>query len=241
MPSFHDGFVHLYPPILDEGTFLMIEVRTITIEPTKGGGEPTLTVDDGKDIDKCWWTLLPISASAVPDGEHKYLQNGVFQLPLIKGKPPAADMFENEAQEPLELMMERLGPKGKQQATGKKNGLGNALKLSDGASVIVRVCNPFFRDCLDFPKLGPDDIDPDKKVTINTQMLDAIVSVAAKGVSGSVATPQNFKFEPKRFSTLTAKNPSIKERLTALNIVDLKKFAKSINKAFAAAVDINMD
>ena len=241
MPSFNDGFVHLYPPILDDGTYLMIEVKTITVEAPKGGGEPILTVDDGKDADKCWWTLLPISARATHDGDHKYLVQGVFQLPLIKGKPPAADLFENEAQEPLELMMERLGPKGKAQAAGKKNGLGNALKLSDGASVIVRVCNPFFRHCLDFPKLEPNDIDPEKKVDINTDMLDSIVSVAAKGVSGVVATPGNFKFEPKRFASLTAKNVSIKERLMGLNVVDLKKFAKAVNKSFAAAVNIDMD
>jgi hypothetical protein len=134
-----------------------------------------------------------------------------------------------------------LGPKGKAQASGKKSGLGNALKLSDGASVLVRVCNPFFRDCLDFPKLEPNDIDPDNKVSINTSMLDSIVSVAAKGVSGPIATPGNFKFEPKKFAVLTAKNMSIKERLQGLNIVDLKKFSKSVNKAFATAANINMD
>ena len=235
------GSFIFFPPILDDNTYLMIEVKSITVEAPKGGGEPILTVDDGKNPDQCWWTLLPISAQATRDGDFKYLQQGVFQLPLIKGKPPAADLFENEAQETLELMMERLGPKGKAQAAGKKSGIGNALKLSDGASVIVRVCNPFIRHCLDFPKLDPNDIDPEKKVDINTDMLESVVSVAAKGVSGQVATSSNFKFEPKKFATLNAKNMSIKERLQGMNIVDFKKFSKSVNKTFAAAVNINMD
>ena len=83
--------------------------------------------------------------------------------------------------------------------------------------------------------------DPEKKVDINTDMLESVVSVAAKGVSGQVATSSNFKFEPKKFATLNAKNMSIKERLQGMNIVDFKKFSKSVNKTFAAAVNINMD
>ena len=31
MPSFNDGFVHLFPPILDDNTYLMIEVKSITV------------------------------------------------------------------------------------------------------------------------------------------------------------------------------------------------------------------
>jgi hypothetical protein len=239
-PVFTDGFVHLYPPILDDSTYLLIEVRTITIEPAKGAGadtEPTLTTESKGDLDKSFWTLLPISAQATGDGDPKYLVSGVYQLPLIKGPPPATDLFNSDTQEPLDLVLERLGPKGKAQAAGKKT-LGSALKLSDGASVMVRVCNPLFKHVLDFPSLEPHALSADD---VHTEIMDTMVSVASRGVTGANATPTNFTFDPKKYTNFTAKNVSVKERLGTVNVKDLKKFAKSVNKSFGADVNINME
>lgn len=236
-PTFTDGFVHMYPTQFDESTYLLIEVRTITVEGAKGGPgtEPVLTVERGNQ-DKSFWTLLPISSQATSSGEPKYVISGTYQLPLIKGSPPAADLFSSEqSQEPLDLVLERLGPKGAASAQGKKNSLGKALKLMDGASVILRVCNPIFRHLLAFPKNEPHDVSKE----LHTEVLDAAVSQAERGSTGKSRKP--FKYVPALYANPNNNNPSVKENLAKENITDLKKFSKSMNKTFASEVNINMN
>ena len=123
-------------------------------------------------------------------------------------------------------MMERLGPKGKAQAAGKKSGIGNALKLSDGASA-SSVFTILYSTLPRLSKIDPNDIDPEESgyqhgfVRIRCER-------GGKGCFWTSRNIGNFKFEPKKFATLDTK--IYIKRLQGMNIVDFKKFSKSVTR-----------
>lgn len=98
------------------------------------------------------------------------------------------------------------------------------MKLSDGASILVRVCNPLLRPILS--GLIEDKISPKN---LNTDILHKVIKAANQGI-----TPiklEKFTFDIIRFNVLKS--------TTGLMPVDCKKVQKIINKSFAAAVGMS--
>jgi hypothetical protein len=231
-PCFNDGFTFLREaPMLNRKSYLVIEVKTLTINPIKGSNEAEVIVQPPTIADKCYWTLLPIGREVTKGGGYSYTESGIFQLPLIKGPVPAKGLFQSDLNNPIEEILERLGPKGK--VPTSKNRGGNSLKLCEsGSSILLRVCNPMFRDILPFTSYKSDQLGDQ----IRNQMLKVFVETAAKGVTGpSIANMSKFVYDAEKFS----KDKKVKDRVPVG--IDLKKLSKDANKAFAKAANIKMD
>ena len=234
-PSFLDGFVHLFPPLLDDQSYLVLEVRSIRIEQNKTKpDEPILTTEsqDAK-TDKSWWTLLPVSKERLGGAGFRYTASGTYQLPLIKGAVPSTDLFSTDSADPLQEITKKL----KSRPQGK--GPDSSSKMSDGCSVVVRVCNPLFRGMLEFAARQPGANPPSKE--INTSFMSTLMSCAAQGITGpSIANMNKFTYDSGKFST-SRNDKTTQQRLPSTLSNDMKKLTKSLNKHFSVSTGIALD
>ncbi len=242
-PVFQDGFAYFFPPLLDNQSYLVIEVRCLTISPADNKAlskqqrntEPDIKVEPVSVPDKSYWTLMPISKERFTGSGFKYTVSGTFQLPLIKGAIPSSDLFSAETSDPLKELFSRLGPKGK--------GTSGALGLSDGSSIIVRVCNPIFRKMLPFAARPPEDPDRGPSVAggLNTDLMSKFMQVASTGTTGSAANISKFTYDMSKFSLAKGEKSTL-QRLPGNGVgLDIKKFTKNVNKLFSQKSGINLE
>ncbi len=248
VPVFQDGFVHFFPPMLDEQSYVVVEVRCVTVAPSsdktkpadKRNTEPDLIVEPKTAEGKSFWTLFPVSKEKADGGGYKYTMSGTYQLPLIKGAIPGSDLFSSETANPLQEVLDRLGPKGR--AAGKASNM--ALALSDGCSVILRVCNPLFRKMLPFASNAPENpaMAADAVGKLNTDIMEKMLHAAANGITGpQAASAALFAYSGNKFN-LARGDKSTAQRLPGGGAgVDLKKLAKDVNKLFSKESGIQLE
>ena len=245
-PTFQDGFTHFFPPLLDDQSFLVIEVRSVTIAPStdkakpkdKKNTEPDIVVEPATSMEKSYWTLLPVSKESFEGDGFKYTLSGTFQLPLMKGSIPSSDIFNAETTDPLGEIYNRLGPKGKSASTN------TSLQLADGASIILRVCNPMFKKMLEFAERKPEDPSTGPAVTggMDKNFMSTILQTAATGVTGaSIANNGKFQYDANKFN-VTRGDKSTMQRLPGGGQgMDMKIISKSINKLFSKESGIPLE
>lgn len=224
-PLYLDGFNDFSPSQLDESVYLVLDVRTVRIEPPKNNRDLDIIVESAV-LEKCYWTMLPLSKERTPGQGFRYVASGTFQVPLVKGPVPE-DIFATES--PLQEFLSRLGSKTKSTT---------ALKLSDGASVIVRVVNPLLRTLFEDTDPRTDFVNRPQESPNNLQTayFTRILSTAAAGSTGKAgAAPEKFAFDAVK-STIG--------RTTAMQLPkqvdDPKKLSRDISKKFAAVSAIDM-
>jgi hypothetical protein len=106
----------------------------------------------------------------------------------------------------------------------KDKKIGSSVKLSDGASILVRVCNPLLRPILS--GLIEEKISPKN---LNTDILSKVVKAANQGISQIKL--EKFTFDIIRFNIL--------KPTSDLMPVDCRKLQKIINKSFTTAVGMS--
>jgi len=191
-------------------------------------------------VNTSYWTLLPVSKERFDGSGYKYTVSGTYQLPLIKGAIPSSDLFSAEQTDPLQELLSRLGPKGKSAPKGSSA----ALALSDGCSIIVRVCNPIFKKMLPFTTRPPEDPDRGPHTSgaggINTDIMMRMIQTASTGISGP-QTYEKFRYDPAKFNLSKGEKTTL-QRMPGNGVgLDLKKFTKSVNKLFSQKSGINID
>jgi len=246
-PVFLDGYNYFHPPLLDNQSYVVIEVRQLTISPAidktlskqQRNTDPDIKVEPN-GAGTSYWTLLPVSKERFDGSGYKYTVSGTFQLPLIKGPIPSIDLFNAEQADPLQELFSRLGPKGKSAPKGSSA----ALALADGCSIIVRVCNPVFKKMLPFAARQPDDPDRGPHTSgaggINTELMMRMIQTASAGITGPIGADK-FKYDPAKFNLAKGEKTTL-QRLPGNGAgLDLKKFAKNVNKLFSLRTQINID
>lgn len=231
-PIFLDEAKRFTPPLLDDQSLLVIEVRSVTIAPSsdkrKSGAQkntqPDITVEPPSANEKCFWSLLPLSKESVEGGGYTYTVSGTFQIPLIKGAIPSSDLFNADVREPLNEVFKRLAP---------SSGDASSLRLSEGSSLLVRIANPICEKLLDFMKR--DSRDPIKN-EIHTSFMEKMLNVASRG--------NGLQMKPK-FDYDTSKMLLDKTTLQRMpgggGGLDVKAIQKSINELFSEKSGIKMN
>jgi len=162
---------------------------------------------------KSFWTLLPLSMERIAGGGHRYVQSGVFHLPLLEG--PVCDA-------PLALAC--LSSKDKPPP----------IRLSDGAMLVVKVLNPLLKTLI-LPELLAG------KPNIQTLFMEKLLRSAAAGVSGAGAKMDKFTLDPAKFpvgggsgdKTVQAQLP--KKKATAEGV---QLLLETVNVAFEKATGL---
>lgn len=123
-PAFSDGYAEFYPTIMQQNLYLLIDVRIIKVEPSKGP-EPLLVIEPASTR-KSFWTMFPLSRERIKGQGYKYTVGGIFQLPLIEGAVPR-DIFSCE--NPMQEFLDKLESRDKAP--------GSTLKASEGMIIII--------------------------------------------------------------------------------------------------------
>lgn len=207
-PAFTDGYAEFFPTLMQENLYLLIDVRIVKVEPSKGS-DPMLVIEPASSR-KSYWTLLPLSAERIKGQGHKYTVGGIFQLPLIEGAVPK-EIFSCE--NPFQEVLDKL--KSRDKAPG------STLKVSDGSSVVVKVINPLLEE------LQKKDLLVVNNDTIRKKCMTVLINASLEGTSTSKI--DKFSYDLAKF-TGTKK---VKETLPS-NVTDVKKFIRNLNKQFAA-------
>ena len=100
---------------------------------------------------------------------------GIFQLPLIEGCIPA-DILKSS--NPYREITQRLANKNNKSNMSSKNNNNNnnnnSLKLTDGCSIFVKVCNPLLGDLVNL------DLNNNSSI-VETLFLDNMTEAASAG------------------------------------------------------------
>jgi len=215
-PVFLDGFKEFFPPQLDNNVFLVLDIRTVRIDPPakKGGPDgPVVTVEPAFS-EKSFWTILPLGKEKSPGAGYCYVASGTFQLPLIRGPVPRADLFNTD--NPLKELLARLSNKSKVPSP-------QALRLSDGASVIVRVFNPLMRE------VHKEFTSKAAEAPENIQ-----IGFLRRVIEAGDGKIEKFSFDAAKFPLATSKTTAQllpKEQ-------DVRVLSKNINRVFAASTGV---
>ena len=155
----------------------------------------------------------------------RYVASGTFQIPLVRGAVPSG-LFSSE--NPLNELLDRLGSKGR--------GSGS-LKLSDGASVLVRIVNPLLRGLFEDsdPRTDFTTKPPEAPNNLQTLYHTRLLGTAAQGVTGRAgAAPEKFAFD-------AVKAALGKSTLAQLpKDQDPRKLSKDVSKKFAVTMGIDI-
>ena len=223
-PIYLDGFNDFFPSQLDENVYLIMDVRTIRIDPPRNKQSDTVPIIvEPAVLEKSYWAMLPLAKERTPGQGFRYVASGTFQVPLVKGPVPVSDVFSSE--NPLQTLMEMLGSKNK-----------SGLKLADGASIIVRVMNPLLRVMFENDFAGKPPEAPINILSGPGSYFRRILDAAAGGSTGAaLARPEKFAFEgPKSLAGKTMLQQLPRDQ-------DPKKLSKLINKEFSSKTAINLD
>lgn len=190
---------------------MIIDVRSLRVEkPRDPRGDPKVIVEPAS-LRKSYWTLLPLAKEKVQGQGFVYVRTGCFQLPLIEGAVPTEILAKPI---PLKEVYSRLA----------SNDKGISLKLSQGASVIVRIQNPLLREAFN------KNDDATYLSNVNTRFLDQFISAQSKTAS---LKADLFKFDTKKFVSYKSTSSQLPP------VEDKVKFNKLLNRKFADATQIS--
>jgi hypothetical protein len=172
---------------------------------------------------KSFWALLPLAKELVYGDGAPYVNNGIFQIPLVEGSVRASIL---DSPKPFQALLDALAaPKGDS----------SYLRLSEGASVIVVLQNPLLvrhsrsKDVM----FG---IDPTNKgnipslssissADINTYWMQRMIAAAERSPDAAVR-PEKFTFDLQRYVGVK----TIASQLPATT--DFRRLERSVNKSF---------
>lgn len=219
-PAFADGFYDFTPSTLSSNLYLLLDVRTLRLDPTKGDVGVKVTLEPPSQR-KTYWALLPLSMEKVTGQGYRYIPCGIYQVPLIEGPIPAEDIFKSA--NPFKELCSRLSTKGKS-ATN--------LKVTDGCVITVKVMNPLVKDLI-LPELDVP------KPIIHTEFLEELLKAAILGNSSSHARIDNFMFDPAKFPVGGSKGgKSTASQLPKGCQADLTALVRTVNKEFEMATGL---
>lgn len=190
-PVFKDGYAELTPSKMSEQLMVLLHVRRMLVaRPTVSRGPPVIQLDPPTHS---FWTVLPLACERVPGQGYRYVQSGLFQLPLIEGSPEdCPELFKHP--KPFEQILDRLKNKSKDPTV--------SLSMSDGACVLVRVVNPFLRAILEPPLRTSEPTIPrtpaEATSLLNTTVMKTMVRAAALRTINT--KPERFIYDPVKFS-----------------------------------------
>jgi hypothetical protein len=127
-PGFNDGYAEFFPTIMQQNLYLLIDVRIIKIETSKGP-DPLLVIEPASTR-KSFWSMFPLSRERIKGQGYKYTVGGIFQLPLIEGAVPR-DIFSCE--NPMQEFLDKLESRDKAP--------GATLKAAEGNIIIIIYIN----------------------------------------------------------------------------------------------------
>jgi hypothetical protein len=245
-PAFVDGSREVHPSRMNEQAHLVLDIRTIILEKGKKSVSFLSYVfvylqivlsayhvfldQDEFSVEvqpsggrKSFWALLPLAKELVYGDGAPYINNGIFQLPLIEGSVRASIL---DSPKPFQALLDALSaPKGDS----------SYLRLSDGASVLVVLQNPLLvRHSRS--KEVMFGIDPANKgniptlssissADINTYWMQRMIAAAEKS-SDAAVRPEKFTFDLQRYVGVK----TIASQLPAA--ADFRRLEKTINKNF---------
>jgi hypothetical protein len=275
-PTFSDGFRDFNPPELHEHVYVLLDVRPVLVEPpaTREGAELRITanfsppaptgVNGTKNADKgkskklpllpSYWSVLPLARERLPGRGYRYVNSGLFQVPLIEGPVPSTSELFALA-DPMGEILHRLAL--------KNNSNSSSLQLSrDGGSILVEIVNPLLRDicgnAVTYNTTPTSTTGTTGTGTgtgtgsgtsvraykyIDTRYLTDMLQSAASGSSRNTSI-ETFAFNASKYASTANRGattktvadtlPELKKGVT----VDRKALVKNVNLAFAEATGI---
>jgi hypothetical protein len=196
---------------------------------------PVVNPPGGK---RSFWSVLPLSKAILYGDPPRYVNNGVFQLPLLEGSVPKSVL---SADNPFRALLDGLSlpPSDK-----------GHLKLADCyGSVCVAIQNPILTPLMRsqtkehaFSALSAGDDGLFKELPrevllagcLDLRYLKKVVAAAQTSEGDSVRLSK-FQFDAGRFSGIKR----ISEQLSTVK--DLKKLMKSVNKSISEFAGISLD
>lgn len=182
---------------------------------------------------RSYWTVLPLSKSLMFGDPAKYVNNGIYQLPLIEGSVSKSIL---NCADPMKALIEAF-------SVGKSDK--NHIRLADScSSIIVAVQNPLLSTLLRtqtseyafgiIPSSAAIDIPTRERLVslnLNVNYTSKFVSAAeiSEGPIYTDVLTRNIKFQYdyQKYSNVK----KLSELLSRVS--DLKKLGKEINKSFA--------
>lgn len=168
-PRCLDGYLSFSPAVMSARMYAVVDVRLVEVtlpppNPAKAKGKSTSGSDNSQaEVFKSagrlrqYWTMLPLACERSPGLGHFYVASKFMASPLFEGPVPIDGLLTSA--DPYKELIYRLKQGVRDQMalkTAKKNGAGNSkdlgggrgIRLSDGASLMVRVLNPLLRDLI---------------------------------------------------------------------------------------------
>jgi hypothetical protein len=231
--KYFESFELLQPQVTNKNAYLIVDIRAVKVEANTTPSS-TRNKDIGSsfkvsmDEQKIYWTMMPLLVDH--HGNH-YVNSGVYQLPLIEGRVPSQGSNSTQSDEllfsadPFDELIQRI------KASPATVSINPSFKLSDGASIIVRVVNPILKDVLTYHKA----LDPSSSTSLfavpnaPTGSLAAASSIDGKFMNTmleAAVEASNAKPSPGQRKASAS---------TILTIDKLRNKFKHVNKAFPQA------
>jgi hypothetical protein len=169
VPRCLDGYLPFSPAEMSARMFVVVDVRLVevTLPPsvpakTKRNNNPQAEVFKPAGRLRQYWTMFPLACERSPGLGHSYVASRFMASPLFEGPVPTDGLLTSA--NPYKELIHRLkqgvqdqkteklaGKNGAGKNTNNNNrdsGRGRGIRLSDGASLMVRVLNPLLRDLI---------------------------------------------------------------------------------------------
>lgn len=186
---------------------------------------------------RSFWGLLPVSKDIMFGDLCHFVNNGVFQVPLIEGSVPK---FVIESDKPLRTLISCLSSQKSDR---------NHLRLS-GVSAIVMLQNPLLSDILRnqrpelrAPTLKSDTVDSTASLdqvdfasvakNLELYLVDKLVAAVNSSPGENPISHEKILYDPRKFKGVKI----LAAQLAGLED-DHKKLKKSMNKVFAESVGL---
>lgn len=221
-PSYLDGCFTFHPPAMSNNLFLIVDIRTIYIEDSD-----YISIEDPSSK-KSLWSLLPLSMELVTGHGFKYVQSGIYHLPLFEGPVPA-DFLLKEASSSSSSdlygeLLARLSSKGKA-----------SIKVIDGGMILLKVFNPLLQELVTKTEFNG------KQASVQRYFMETLLDAAVQGASGSSARKDRFVYDPTKFPTAppnSAAKESTGAQLPKLTS-NIPALMRKINNAFESKTGIH--
>ncbi len=227
-PGFLDGAFEFTPTEMSDNLFLLLDIRTIKVEPPSKASskaftttEPVITVEPAVPR-KSYWSVLAVGRERVSGQGAHYSQSGVFQLPLFEGPVPYKEIFKSSSGSSNAHTELKTRLQSKNKTTG--------IKVLEGASILVKIYNPAL-SALVLPTINTPDL------LINSAFMNDLLDLAETGLSGAAARSDKFTYDAQRYN-VSEKNNQKTTAQTLPKVADEKELLKTINKAFEAKASI---
>lgn len=223
-PSYLDGCFTFHPPAMSDNLFLIVDVRTIYIEDSD-----YISIEDPSSK-KSFWSLLPLSMELLTGRGFKYVQSGIYHLPLFEGPVPTDFLLKaSSSSDPYGELLTRLSSKGK-----------GSIKVIDGAMLFLKVFNPLLQELVTKTEFNRAD-KQQQPPSVQRFFMETLLDAAVQGASGSSARKDRFVYDPTKFPTAppnSATKGSTGAQLPKLTS-DIPALMRKINNAFESKTGIH--